>query len=294
MHLIDGYLVPEIYSKPTDSHEYLNPDSAHPPMVTNGNPCAVALKVRRNCSDRFENDELFVRSLIQYMAHLMHSGYSPELIDKKCVKVAKRKRKDVLKTARRKIVQKGRKINFVTGYDPTFPDIRRAIGASEHILRADKECNQVFPRGCFRVAYKRTHKNIKEMVAPSRIPIQEDSSNKQNSTSRNTQGKCGKCGRCGTATKKYTGSIKKGLYNCNVILEGDRFRSTSMGAVYKIRQTIDCRSKDILYLMTCKRSRKRCRMQGVGSTLDFQGRVSDYITHMYKEKDTCEIVRTFP
>ena len=34
-------------------------------------------------------------------------------------------------------------------------------------------------------------------------------------------------------------------------------------------------------------------MQGVGSTLDFQGRVSDYITHMYKEKDTCEIVEHF-
>ena len=33
MHLIDGYLVPELYSTPTDSHEYLNPDSAHPPMV---------------------------------------------------------------------------------------------------------------------------------------------------------------------------------------------------------------------------------------------------------------------
>ena len=96
--------------------------------------------------------------------------------------MAKHKRKDVLKTAGRKIVQKGCKINFVTGYDPTFPDIRKAIRASEHILRADEESNQVFPRGCFRVAYKRTHKNIKEMVAPSRIAIQEDSSNKQNST----------------------------------------------------------------------------------------------------------------
>ena len=74
VHLIDGYLVPEIYSKPTDSHEYLNPDSAHSPVVANGNPYAVAPRVWRNCSDRFENDELFVRNLIQYKAHLMHSG----------------------------------------------------------------------------------------------------------------------------------------------------------------------------------------------------------------------------
>ena len=96
VHLIDGYLVPEIYSVPTDSHEYLNPDSAHPPVVANGYPYVVALRVRRNCSDRCQKDELFVRNLIQYKAHLMHSGYSPELIDKKFVKVAKHKRKDVL------------------------------------------------------------------------------------------------------------------------------------------------------------------------------------------------------
>ena len=73
------------------------------------------------------------------------------------------------------------------------------------------------------------------------------------------------------------------------MLEGDRFRSTRTGEVYKIRQTIDCRSKNIIYLVTCK----RCRMQGMGSASDFQGRVSDYITHMYKEKDTCKIVEDF-
>ena len=45
------------------------------------------------------------------------------------------------------------------------------------------------------------------MVALSRIAIQEDSSNKQNSTSRNTQGECSKCGRCGTATRGKKGQL---------------------------------------------------------------------------------------
>ena len=34
VHLKNGYLIPEIYSKETDSHEYLNPNSAHPLSVT--------------------------------------------------------------------------------------------------------------------------------------------------------------------------------------------------------------------------------------------------------------------
>ena len=45
------------------------------------------------------------------------------------------------------------------------------------------------------------------MVTPSRIAIQEDSSNKQNSKSRNTQGKCSQCSRCGTATRGKKGQL---------------------------------------------------------------------------------------
>ena len=38
VHLKSGYLFPEIYSKTTGSHEYLNPKSCHPPQVTMNNP----------------------------------------------------------------------------------------------------------------------------------------------------------------------------------------------------------------------------------------------------------------
>ena len=44
VHLREGFLVPEIYSKPTDSHEYLNPTSAHPPQVSRNNPCRLLLE----------------------------------------------------------------------------------------------------------------------------------------------------------------------------------------------------------------------------------------------------------
>ena len=33
VHLKNGFLIPELYSKPTDSHEYLNPKSSHPSNV---------------------------------------------------------------------------------------------------------------------------------------------------------------------------------------------------------------------------------------------------------------------
>ena len=44
VHLKHGYLIPKIYSKPTDSHEYLNPKSCNPTQVTRNNPYSVALR----------------------------------------------------------------------------------------------------------------------------------------------------------------------------------------------------------------------------------------------------------
>ena len=52
VHLKYGFLIPEIYSNPTDSYEYLNPKSSHPPNVAKNIPYSVALRVRRNRSDQ--------------------------------------------------------------------------------------------------------------------------------------------------------------------------------------------------------------------------------------------------
>ena len=48
-----------------------------------------------------------------------------------------------------------------------FPNIGNAIKKFPKILKEDEDCREVFPEGCFRVAYKRGHKNLKEIIAPS-------------------------------------------------------------------------------------------------------------------------------
>ena len=128
VHLEDGFLISEIYSKPTDSHEHLNPRSCHPPQVTRNNPYSVALRVRRNCSDRVPGDKVFIDNLVKYKADLLDSGYASDIIDKHFIKVGKLKRKDTLgeKVARNRKIR-NQKINFVTTWDPMFPDINKAF-----------------------------------------------------------------------------------------------------------------------------------------------------------------------
>ena len=175
VHLREGYLIPEIYSRPTDSHGYLHPKLCHPPQVAKNNPYSVALRVTRNCSDRVPDDKMFTENLVKYKAYLLESGYASDGIDKHFIKVAKLKRKDVLdakvKCTNRKLGAK--KVSFVTTWDLMFPNINQAIKKFQHILEEDDLCKQIFPNGTFRVAYKRGHKNLKELIAPSKISFRD-------------------------------------------------------------------------------------------------------------------------
>ena len=286
VHLKDGFLISEIYSKPTDSHEYLNPRSCHPPQVTRNNPYSVALRVRRNCSDRVPGDKMFIDNLVKYKAYLLDSGYASDIIDKHFIKVAKLKRKDTLgeKVARNRKIR-NRKINFVTTWDPMFPDINKAFRKFYHILEEDEQCKKLFPKGSFRVSYKRGHKNLKEFLASSKLVF--ENMDAVSNSKRQHHGKCVKCGSCGKSTKGRKRS--SGIYCCQVLEENNQFKSFQTKEQYRIRQDINCKSENVIYLVTCK----RCGLQGVRSCLVLSQRVSNYITSIEKRKPSCKIEQHF-
>ena len=41
---------------------------------------------------------------------------------------------------------------------------------------------------------------------------------------------------------------------------------------YKIRQNVNCQSRNVIYLVTCK----KCKKQGVGETINFKSRMANY------------------
>ena len=152
VHLRNGYLTPEIHSKETDLHEYLHPTSAHPPTVSGSNPYSVALRVRRNCSDREPGDSLFVKNLIQYKAYLLHSGYDEETIDNHFIRVAKMRRKSTLKPENRRNRnrnEKRRVYSFVTSWDPMFPNIGKAIKKLKKFKKKRRGLQRGFSRRVF-------------------------------------------------------------------------------------------------------------------------------------------------
>ena len=70
LHLVDGFIQTDVYSKPTDSHLYLSPSSAHPKHVFKAIPFGVALRLRRNCSE----DNFLNNRLEEYKGYLIEIG----------------------------------------------------------------------------------------------------------------------------------------------------------------------------------------------------------------------------
>ena len=157
--LKDGYLMPKIYAMPTDAHRYLGPSSCHPKKVTRAIPLSVGLRLRRNCSDKFENNRVFMQSLREYKGYLLDCAYEEDNVNKPFFKAFKTKTRKALE-GKKYVGDKQPKIKFVTEFDPSFPDIGRILKKHAHILREDEQYNMLSQAKCFRVAQRRGHKNL--------------------------------------------------------------------------------------------------------------------------------------
>ena len=74
VRIIDGYLVLEIYSIPTDAHQYLHAKSSHPAHCVSNIPYSVGLCIRRNFSDKAPYDDYFMDNLNAYKKYLLKCG----------------------------------------------------------------------------------------------------------------------------------------------------------------------------------------------------------------------------
>ena len=78
-------LAPSMYSKDTDTHQYLSPESCHPIHIMKNIPTTVANRCRTNCSDKVEDDNIFKETLVEYKAYLLKSGYNEQNINEKFI-----------------------------------------------------------------------------------------------------------------------------------------------------------------------------------------------------------------
>ena len=258
----------DMYSKKTDTHQYLNPNSCHPKNQTKSIPIGVADRIRRNCSDNVINDVTYRERLIEYKAYLMKSGHSEKDIDNGfCNRLSINRRETLKKKSNKK---QNNKIKFITEYEPSLPDIYTVWRKNRHLLKNNEELKNIFENDIkdFQLVYRKGGKNIKEWLCSANIN-----------------------------TIDYSNAVHYGCYSCgrNCIDckylkdKGENYYSHVTMCRYKIRQNVNCQSRNVIYLVTCK----RCKKQGVGETINFKSRMANYRSCIKNKKVSCNIDKHF-
>ena len=252
----NGVLQTSVYSKPTDGHLYLHYDSCHPKSTKSAVQTGVALRLRRICSTEEERRKSFKN----YKAFLVSRNHSPRDVVENFRKIKNISRSD----ARRKRVKAAgqKKQRFFSVYNPRGPNISTIIKKHEHFIRGHEFLNNLFPPNCFQVVHRRGQ-NLKELILradPYTVKPQP-------------AGRYNKCGACDSCKNFVSGQSS--------------VKVNATGRVFQIRKDIDCNTPNVVYAAECL----NCGEQGVGSTVDWKPRCSNYKSHIKKNRKTCRIVK---
>ena len=245
-----------LYTKPTDTHNYLHFKSSHPKHLKESLPYSQALRLRRICSDNNELNKHSDKLKQQFIAR----GYSQTLVDNQIKKAIDIPRKDTLKLTNK---ERSNRIPLVTTFNNTLPPMAQIIQKRWDILKLKPNLKEIFQEPGM-IAYRRP-RNLKEMVGSNNIL------NNKVTRTKPTIKTVKFCQPC---------NIKKSLC-CNHLKSTNSFTSCVTKTTYKIYHESNCKSRNVIYLLECT----RCCKQYVGkSEWPFNFRLNNY-RHRIKSTD---------
>ena len=258
----EGRLLTSVYSKPTDSHLYLQADSCHQEASVKGILKGVALRLRRICSTIDEFDQ----KSKEYSAYLVARGHNPFSVQNAFEKV----REKSIAQARCKVERnQNKKVIFVTKYNPLGPNIRGIIKKHSHILQNSEAAREVFPEGV--MVASRREQNLRELLTRADpYSIKPDlTADLSGMGYKFCQQTCDSCSA--------------------FVMESNTIKSTATGKNFWIRKELSCETKNVVYVAMCT----LCLKQGVGSTTVWKPRLRNYKSHIKLGIETCGIAKHF-
>ena len=144
--ILDNKLLTAVYSKPANSHFYLQSISCHSPKSIAGVQKDVALRIRRIYSSESE----FLEKSKEYMAYLVNRGHVPEKIKSSFIEMGKITRS---KGRWKKVLTVNKKNYFLSRVQSN------KIQRYEHILHNFEILADLFPQNSFVITNKRA-KNV--------------------------------------------------------------------------------------------------------------------------------------
>ena len=137
-----------IYSKPTDSHLYLEASSCHEKSFKNDIIKGVALHLHRICSTK----EDYKMKLSEYKGYLVARVHFAKLVKSEFDKVSLIPRHE----AREKVEKSfENEVTFTSTFNPRSPNLSQIIICHLHLIKNSQFLHKIFPDGSILVANKR-------------------------------------------------------------------------------------------------------------------------------------------
>ena len=171
--------------------------------------------------------------LASLQKRLLDRNYPQNVIDTQFSKAKKFNKKNLINQPKRS-KNGDSKVRLIFTQNSGGPPLHKWIRECQKLLVKNDEAKEMCKK--LQVAYRQP-KNLQQIVCgPDK---------KACNTTPEVVG-CFKCNNC--------------RVSCPVLTEGENFRSSNTGRTYKIKQFVNCNSKNVIYLATCK----KCRGQYVG------------------------------
>ena len=242
----------ELYTKDTDTQNYLKYNSSHPRHCKTAGPYGEFLRIRRNCHKLEDYDK---HSILRVKDYQMR-GYPLEKLEEAREKVRTLDRETLLKPKPKAKDKKKSRIPLIVTFNPGLPNLRSIIDKHWHILELSQK------KGAFKdkaiIAYRRS-KNLSDYLVRAKCSTKPKVKRNPNEKPCPTRWKCRFCPH-----KNKPNS----------------FRSSTTGRTYKCPH-YTCKTANVIYLITCT----LCGKQYVGETSrTFRERMEEHERYV-KNKD---------
>ena len=210
-----------LFTKPTDTHNYLHYKSAHPKHLKNSLPYSQALRLRKICT---KDDELS-SNCKQMEEHFLRRGYHIRNLHDQIHKAIITPRNATLKKVSK---ERSTRIPLVTTFNSTLPQIGKILRERWDILNIKPKLKKLFSEPPI-IAFRRC-KNLRKLIGGNTIINNKVLRKKSNNRTAKY------CSPCNT---------KRSLC-CNNVIKTNSFISVNTHKTYIMFHESNCRSMNVI------------------------------------------------
>jgi hypothetical protein len=227
----NGNITTDLYTKPTDTHQYLLPSSCHPPHCAKNIPFSLAVRLRRICS----NVDTFSSRSLELKQQLFNRKYNYKHLENSIQAAKNLSRDNVLEY---KTKTQNTRTPLVITYHPDLPNISEITRRLWHTVLTSKRMRALFPEPPL-ISYRRP-RNLRDHLVRAKLQDQKESVDATI------------CQPCGD----------KRCFSCPMINHTATFKSSVTKRSFKLFCNTNCKSANAIYLIECE----VCQIQYVGET----------------------------